>query len=111
MQQLRTISAQSTVLLVTHQIKFAQSAHQILFMYKDGDQTFLVTGTHNELRLRMDTCGEKYRELDDLQSSQSYANFWVNRNSSTARSGQSSNAATLSRGGDVRDTALSFERK
>ena len=111
MQQLRTISAQSTVLLVTHQIKFAQSAHQILFMYKDGDQTFLVTGTHNELRLRMDTCGEKYRELDDLQSSQSYANFWVNRSSSIARSGQSSNAATLSRGGDVRDTALSFERK
>lgn len=105
MGKLRDISAQSTVLLVTHQIKFAQSAHQVLFMYKHGNQIFLVSGTHNELKARMDTCGEKYRELDNLQSSENYANFWTNRNSV----GVGSNATTLAT--DARGASLSFQRK
>ena len=81
MVKLRQLSAQHTVLLITHYLKFAKSADQILFMYQNVTGTQLKSGSHTNLVSGHDEGAVKYQELLSFQSDGKYEGFWQNRQS------------------------------
>ena len=79
MEKLKELAHDHTVLLITHYLKFAEDADQILFMYKDAvGATQTITGTHASIFSAQNQApgAAAYRELLEFQSDAKYQNFW-----------------------------------